>query len=91
VLKFHLHIAQDLLHQDLRNANYHGSPMVDDFLRGLMRPGASKDWRAVLREATGTDLRARAMIGYYEPLLMWIRQQNRGRAHTLGPAIPGGA
>ncbi len=37
----------------------------------------------LLREKTGEDLSARAMIEYYEPLLVWLREQNEGRVHTL--------
>jgi len=93
VLKFHLHrhIARNILGQDLRNANYSGDTRVGDFLRTIMRPGASKDWRSVLREATGAELSAGAMLEYYEPLLLWLREENRGRVSTLGPALPRGS
>ena len=93
VLKFHLHrhIARNILKQDLRNANYYGNIQVGDFLRTIMRPGASKDWRSVLREVTGEDLSARAMLEYYEPLLVWLKEKNRGRVPTLGSGLPGGS
>jgi peptidyl-dipeptidase A len=57
-----------------------------------MRPGASVDWRKVLREKTGQDLSAEAMLRYFEPLMEWLREQNRGRTHTLpGLDAEGGA
>ena len=39
--------------------------------------------RAMLREATGSDLSAKAMVEYFQPLLEWLREQNRGRTCTL--------
>jgi peptidyl-dipeptidase A len=37
-----------------------------------------------LIETTGSDLSARAMLDYFDPLMDWLREQNRGRVHTLG-------
>jgi peptidyl-dipeptidase A len=37
----------------------------------------------VLREATGSDLSAKAMVEYFEPLRLWLVEQNRGRVYTL--------
>ncbi len=48
-----------------------------------MRPGASKDWREVLREKTGEDLSARAMLEYYQPLLDYLKKQNKGRKNAI--------
>ncbi len=80
VLKFqlHEHIAKEILHQDLRNADYRGSREVGDFLRSILELGATRDWREVVREATGEDLSGRAMLEYYAPLLDWLKEQNQG-------------
>ena len=48
-----------------------------------MRPGASRDWRVVLKEKTGEDLSARAMVAYFEPLLAYLKAQNKGRKYTM--------
>jgi peptidyl-dipeptidase A len=48
-----------------------------------MYPGSSKDWRKVLKETTGEDLNAKAMVDYFSPLLSWLKQQNTGRKYTL--------
>lgn len=87
VLKFHLHnyIARNILHQDPHNCNYFGSKEVGDFLKSIMRPGASKDWRKVLREKTGEDLSAKAMLEYYQPVMDYLKKANAGRKHTLDP------
>jgi peptidyl-dipeptidase A len=85
VLKFQLHdhIAKRILKQDPRNCNYYGNKEVGDFLRGIMRPGASRDWRQVLKEKTGDDLSARAMLDYYAPLMEYLKVQNKGRMSSL--------
>ncbi|MGB6123648.1 MAG: M2 family metallopeptidase, partial [Bacteroidota bacterium] len=85
VLKYHLHdyIARNILGQDPRSCNYTGNKEVGDFLKSIMRPGASRDWRIVLEEKTGESLGARAMLEYYEPLLVWLKEQNRGRKTVL--------
>jgi peptidyl-dipeptidase A len=85
VLKFHLHdyVARNILHEDPRACNYYGHPEVGEFLRGIMRPGASRNWRAVLKEKTGEDLSARAMLSYYEPLMQYLRELNKGRKKTF--------
>ncbi|MEY4594416.1 MAG: hypothetical protein RIQ47_826, partial [Bacteroidota bacterium] len=49
----------------------------------IMRPGSSADWRKLLKEKTGEDLSARAMLDYFSPLMGWLKQQNQGRKYTL--------
>ncbi|MEO6332304.1 MAG: M2 family metallopeptidase, partial [Gemmatimonadaceae bacterium] len=83
LFQMHNHIAKDILKQDPRNTNYYGNTGVGDFLRTLMAPGASRPWRDVLRETTGQELNANAMMEYFAPLRAWLEEQNRGRTHTL--------
>lgn len=84
LFQLHDHIATKILHQNVHATNYYGNKEVGDFLRDLMRPGASRDWREVLREKTGEDLSARAMLKYFEPLKAYLQEANKGRKHTLG-------
>jgi peptidyl-dipeptidase A len=81
VLKFQLHdhIARRILGQDPRACNYYGQAKVGEFLRGILELGATRDWNAVLREATGEGLSARALASYFEPLREWLRAENQGR------------
>ncbi len=81
VIKFQLHdhIAREILKQDPRECNYYGDKRVGDFLRGILAAGATKDWNAVLREATGEGLSARALVAYFAPLAEWLENENRGR------------
>lgn len=81
VIKYqlHRHIAKHILKQEPRNCNYHGNQQVGKFLSGIMRPGATRDWRELLKDATGEELSAEAMLEYFEPLMNWLKQQNQGR------------
>lgn len=85
VILFQLHdyIATKILRQDPHATNYYGNVEVGKFLDSIMRPGASRNWREVLREKTGEDLRARAMLKYFEPVMTYLKQANAGREHTL--------
>ena len=85
--QMHLHIADQLLHQDPHNCNYFGNKKVGEFLKKIMIHGASKDWRAMLRETTGEGLNAKAMVAYFSPLYDWLKQENKGRVYTLPEKI----
>ncbi|HEX8504072.1 MAG TPA: M2 family metallopeptidase, partial [Hymenobacter sp.] len=83
LFQLHDHIAKNILHQDPRATNYYGNQEVGNFLRDIMRPGASRDWRVVLKEKTGEDLSARAMVDYFQPLMAYLKAQNKGRKYTM--------
>ncbi len=79
VLKYqlHEHIATKILKQDPHACNYHGNKEVGAFLRGILQKGATQDWRAVLRDATGEDLSTRAMVAYFAPLQRWLASRGK--------------
>ena len=83
LIQLHQHIATQILHQDPHDTDYYGNLAVGDFLRNLMKTGAAKPWRDVLRETTGRTLDAQAMVEYFQPLYEWLRTQNAGRKATL--------
>ncbi len=83
LFQLHDHIAKNILKQDPHATNYYGSKEVGAFLADIMRPGASKDWRTVLKEKTGEDLSARAMVEYFQPLMAYLKEQNKGRKYTM--------
>ncbi|MBX7222304.1 MAG: M2 family metallopeptidase [Blastocatellia bacterium] len=83
LLQLHDHIARNILKQDPHATNYYGNKQVGDFLRKIMTPGSSRDWRLVLKEATGEELSAKAMLRYFNPLMAYLKKVNRGRKHTL--------
>ncbi|MFQ5689747.1 MAG: M2 family metallopeptidase [Gemmatimonadota bacterium] len=83
LFQLHAHIAKAILGQNPHDTDYYGHETVGDFLRRLMAPGATRPWREVLRETTGRELDAAAMVEYFSPLLSWLRERNRGRTATL--------
>lgn len=78
--QLHLHIARKILKQEPHDCNYYGNKQAGEFIWNILKVGKTKDWRAVLREATGEEISAKPMLEYYEPLLKWLREQNRGKA-----------
>ncbi len=87
LFQLHNHIAKNILNQDPRATNYYGEKGIGDFLKEITYPGASKDWRVVLKESTGDELNAKAMLEYFNPLVDWLKEQNKGRKHTLPAKI----
>ena len=83
LFQLHNHIAREILEQKPTETNYFGSTAVGDFLREILTPGATADWRTLLRQTTGEDLSAKPMLDYFEPLLDYLQQQNEGRTYTL--------
>ena len=81
VIKYQLHtyIAKNILKQDPRNCNYYGNKQVGDFLWEILRLGATRDWREVIREKTGEELSTRAMLEYFSPLMEYLKKENEGR------------
>lgn len=77
--QLHMHIAKKILHQDPRNTSFKGNKEVGAFLYNIMKQGATRDWRTVIREATGEEFSGRAMLEYYEPLVNYLKEQNKGR------------
>ena len=81
--QLHNHIAKKILHQNPRATNYFGHREIGDFLKNILQSGAAKDWRKVLKESTGDELNAKAMLDYFAPLSAWLKAQNKGRTYTL--------
>jgi peptidyl-dipeptidase A len=89
ILLFQVHdyISKNILHQDARSTNYFGNKEIGKFIGDIMRPGNSVDWRKLLKEKTGEDLSARAMLDYFMPLMKWLQEQNAGRKYTLAEPL----
>ena len=85
VLLFQLHdyISKNILHQDPHFTNYYGNKEIGKFIEEIMRPGGSGDWRKLLKDKTGEDLSARAMLDFFAPLMTWLKKENEGRKYTL--------
>lgn len=85
ILLFQVHdfIAKNILHQDQHATNYFGNKDVGKFISEIMKPGSSVDWRKLLKDKTGENLSARAMLEYFMPLMEWLKKENAGRKYTL--------
>ncbi len=89
VLLFQLHqkIARDILKQDPHATNYYGNKAVGQFLKELMEPGATRDWRELMQDVLGEGISARPMLDYFAPLMDYLKKANQGRRHTLPETI----
>ena len=90
VLLFQVHtfIADSILHQDPHATNYWGNKEVGNFLKKIMTPGASVDWREHLQNCIHSDLSAKPMVDYFAPLMVWLKKENAGRKYTLPEKAP---
>lgn len=83
LFQFHDHIAKQILKQDPHATNYYGSKETGEFLKSLMYSGSSKDWRVLMKEKLGSDMSAKPMLEYFEPLMQYLKKENEGRVYTL--------
>lgn len=90
ILLFQVHtfIADSILHQDPHATNYWGNKEVGNFLKKIMKPGESVDWRQHLQNCIHSDMSAKALVDYFAPLMGWLKQQNAGRKYTLPEQAP---
>jgi peptidyl-dipeptidase A len=77
--QLHMHIAKNILKQDPHNCNYYSNKEVGKFLWSILKLGKTKDWRQVMKEATGEEISAVAMLEYFEPVMKYLQKENEGR------------
>jgi peptidyl-dipeptidase A len=64
----------------LHRGSFYGSKAVGERLNTMLAMGASKPWPEALEAFTGKrEMDGAAMIAYFEPLLRWLREQNKGQ------------
>jgi peptidyl-dipeptidase A len=85
--QLHDHICRKILNQDPHSCDYSGSREVGAFLKKLLSPGSSRDWRALLKELTGEELSTRPMMEYFKPLNDFLSRQNSGRTCAWKPQL----
>lgn len=83
LFQLHDHIAKNILKQDTHSTNYFGNKEVGKFIKDVMTPGGTGDWQQMLKDKTGEELSARAMLEYFAPLMEWLKKENEGRKYTL--------
>lgn len=77
--QLHRYICREILAQDVRAANYYGNGQVGMYLHSILELGATRNWKTVMRQATGEELSSTALLEYFDPLLAWLQEQNEGR------------
>ncbi len=83
LFQLHQYISENILHQPATATNYFGNKDIGKFLNEMMKVGATKDWQEVMKEATGQEMNATAMVRYFDPLMSWLKEQNKGRKYTM--------
>lgn len=83
LFQFHLYISKHILNQSPTATNYYGNKDIGDFLKKLMKPGASVNWEKHLQQTIGEGMSAQGMVSYFDPLMTWLKKQNQGRTYTL--------
>lgn len=83
LFQFHDYISSNILMQDPYATNYYESKEVGKWLHDLLSPGASVDWKELLKKSIGSEMSAKALLEYFNPLLKWLKKQNKGRKYTL--------
>ncbi len=74
----------------LNRCSVYGSKEAGAKLNAMLEMGASKPWPEALKAMTGTDKAdASAIVEYFQPLMDWLKEQNKGEKEgwTL-PADP---
>lgn len=63
----------------LYQCSIYGNKAAGEKLQSMLMAGASKPWQDVLEESIGTrQMDASAIIEYFEPLMAWLEEQNKG-------------
>jgi peptidyl-dipeptidase A len=77
--QLHRFICREILKENVWAANYFGNKQVGMYLHSILQLGATRDWKIVMRQATGEDLSSQALLEYFDPLMVWLKEQNMGR------------
>ena len=64
----------------LHRCSFYNNREVGRRLNEMLAMGSSRPWPEALQAFTGSrEMSARPMVAYFQPLLGWLREQNRGR------------
>ena len=63
----------------LNRCSVYGSKAAGDKLKAMLSVGQSLPWQEALKQMTGeTRADSSAMVEYFQPLLTWLKEQNKG-------------
>ncbi|MCC6538078.1 MAG: M2 family metallopeptidase [Bryobacterales bacterium] len=80
--QLHDHIARKILRQDPHSCNYYGNKEVGKWLTEILSLGATRDWRAVIKDKTGEEISSRAILEYFKPVEEHLKKLNAAAAVT---------
>ena len=64
----------------LHRCSFYNNKEVGKRLNAMLEMGASKPWPDALQAFTGTrEMSGDAMVAYFQPLMVWLKQQNKGQ------------
>ncbi len=64
----------------LHRCSFYGNKAIGERLNKMLAMGASRPWPEALEAFTGSrQMDGSAMIAYFQPLMTWLKEQNRGR------------
>jgi len=64
----------------LHRCSFYGNKPVGERLNKMLAMGSSRPWPEALEAFTGTrQMDGSAMIAYFQPLLKWLEEQNKGK------------
>jgi peptidyl-dipeptidase A len=73
----------------LNRCTFYGSKAAGDKLNTMLTAGQSQPWQITLKQMTGTDhLDAGPMLEYFQPLYLWLKQQNELNKSEPGWTAP---
>jgi peptidyl-dipeptidase A len=71
----------------LNRCSVYGSKEAGAKLNAMLQMGQSKPWPEAMKAMTGEDKAdASAMMDYFQPLLVWLKQQNAGQKEGWTPS-----
>jgi peptidyl-dipeptidase A len=80
--QLHAHICRELVQAPPQDCSYYQNRRVGDYLKNLLSVGATRDWRELIRETTGSELTARPLVEFYAPLTERLTRENSGQTCT---------
>ncbi|MDQ3141232.1 MAG: M2 family metallopeptidase [Bacteroidota bacterium] len=87
LFQIHDHISRNILKQAPQTTNYYGNKAIGKFLHDILSKGATADGKKLLKDNTGEDLNAKAMLRYFAPLMSYLKEVNKGRTYSLSESI----
>ncbi|MBS0504701.1 MAG: M2 family metallopeptidase [Proteobacteria bacterium] len=64
----------------LHRCSFYGNKEVGAKLNAMLEMGASRPWPDALEKFTGSrEMTGDAMVAYFQPLMTWLKQQNKGQ------------